>query len=88
MTNTCDTNLLLVDYLKEILSTLASLTPGSPKLMHVQADHGMVDFYSNQGFVASSLAGLLTRTLAAGNASGNEVHTGAVSMLVQLYDRS
>ena len=40
---------LLIHYLKDILSTLASSTPGSLKLMHVQGDNGAVEFWSKQG---------------------------------------
>ena len=77
---------LLVHYLKDILSTLASPTPGSLKLMHVQADNGALDFWSKQHFVASSHADALTKMLAAWHPSANEVYTGAVSMVSKAYE--
>ena len=77
---------LLVHYLKDILSTLASPTPGSLKLMHVQADNGALDFWSKQHFVASSHADALTKMLAAWHPSANEVYTGAVSLVSKAYE--
>ena len=77
---------LLVHYLRDILSTLASSVPDSLKLMHVQADNGAVDFWSKQRFVASSHADALTNMLAAWHPSANEVYTGAVSMVSKAYE--
>ena len=72
---------LLVRYLKDILSTLASPTPGSRKLMHVQSDNDAVDFWSKQRFIASSHADSLTMMLAAWHALGNELYIGVASMV-------
>ena len=72
---------LLVHYLKDILSTLASPTPGYLKLMHIQSDKDAVDFWSKQGFIASSHADSLTKMLAAWHALGNELYTGVASMV-------
>ena len=77
---------LLIHYLKAILSTLASSTPGSLKLMHVQADNDAVGFWSKQGFVASSHADALSNMLAAWHPSANEKYTGAVSMVSKAYE--
>ena len=79
---------LLVHYLKDILTTFASSTPGSLKLMHVQADNGAVDFWSKQRFVASFRADALTNMLAAWHPSANEVYTGAASMESKAYESS
>jgi len=76
-----DTDRFLIHYLKDILSTLASATPGSLKRMHVQGDNAAVEFWSKHGFVASSHADALTNMLAAWHPSANEVYTGAVSMV-------
>jgi len=72
---------LLIHYLKDILSSLASPTPGSLKLMHVQSDNDAVDFWSNQRFLASSHADSLTMMLAAWRALENELYTGVKSMV-------
>ena len=74
----------LVHSLKGILSTLAPHTLGCIKLMHVQADNGAVDFWSKQGFVASSEANEVTTTLAFWHPSGNELFYGITSMMAKV----